>query len=443
MNGAVTVHLWGTCVGHLGYAPDQTETATFEFDPAFARSQIQLSPIAMPCPPLLYSFPDISRRTFQGLPGIFADSLPDAYGSRLIDLFMAEKGIPGDRITALDRLLYVGKRGMGAFEYQPSKEFADGGAPSLSLDIGKLAELAGIVSERDAARRAALMKSDKVHDAIRLIRIGSSAGGARSKALVARTANGSFIDGTGDGTNEGPDGRALTHWLLKFDSDANADRDRTDPKGMTRVEYVYSIIARQCGIDIPETDRIEDGGDFHFLIRRFDRVPDGTKTRKIHYASWAALAHADRDTTGTQSYEQLALLARQLGLGQDAVTEIFTRAAFNVVGRNQDDHTKNFGFLMDRAGLWRLSPAFDLTWSYDPEGQWTRVHQIRLNRKQDGFTRDDLLAFGRYCNLDAKKAGRIIDAVTGAFQAFPHLAREWGIDATFAQAITATQRLEI
>ncbi|HNY21625.1 MAG TPA: type II toxin-antitoxin system HipA family toxin [Treponemataceae bacterium] len=447
MTGIVRVSLWGTCVGYLGYAPGQTETASFEFDEAFARSGIQLSPIVMRCPPRLHSFPDISSWTFKGLPGIFADSLPDSFGEKLIDLYMAERGVPNGRITALDRLLYVGKRGMGGFEYEPSREFEDGEGPDLALDVRSLGEIAGMVAARDDARRRALLDSGAARDAIRLIRVGSSAGGARAKALVSRRDDGTFVDGTlaGEGSDAGSiagtNTGALSHWLLKFDVGSNADRDGMDPKGMTRVEYVYSIIARECGIDMPETDGIEDGDDFHFLVRRFDRETEGAKTRKLHYSSWAALSHADRDATGSHSYEELVLLARNLGLGQDAVTEIFRRAAFNVVGRNQDDHTKNFAFLMDRAGSWKLSPAFDLTWSFDPAGRWTRVHQIRLNGKQDYFTRDDLLAFGRYCNLDAKKAGRLLDASLDAFSAFPRLAAQYGVPEPLSHRIRETQRL--
>ena len=169
---------------------------------------------------------------------------------------------------------------------------------------------------------------------------------------------------------------------MKFDNDANVDRDRSDPKGIPRVEYIYSKIAAACDIDIPKTDYMTDGDDFLCLIERFDRFPDRSKTGKLHYASWG-LAHADRDTTGAYSYEQLILLVRELGLGQDSVTELFRRAVFNVIGRNQDDHTKNFGFLMNKTGAWQLSPAFDMTYAFDPTGKWTKVHQIRLNRKQD------------------------------------------------------------
>ena len=225
-------------------------------------------------------------------------------------------------------------------------------------------------------------------DALNIIRIGSSAGGARSKALVAIDGDGLIYDGTIEQQGD------CRYFLLKFDSPENADRDKKDPKGMTKIEYIYSQIAKECRIDMPHTDYIVDGEDFHFLIERFDREVAGGKLRKRYYASWAALAHADRDTTGAYSYEQLLLVARELEVGEHQTKELFRRAVFNIIGKNQDDHTKNFGFMMNRSGGWSLSPAFDMTYAYDPNGKWTRAHQIRLNGKQEGFTLDDLLAFG-------------------------------------------------
>jgi len=431
MSELVEVRLWGSRIGILGYPPEGGPAA-FEYDSDFARSGIQLSPVVMPCPPRLHRFTGISEQTFKGLPGIFADSLPDSFGNKLIDLFLAERGISAFRITALDRLLYVGNRGMGALEYHPARDFSDQPQTSLALDIRSLTELASTIVSRDEARRS-LLKSTSLHEVINLIRIGSSAGGARAKALVARTGEGRLVDGSGIPSEE------HSYWILKFDVDCNADRDSTDAMGMPRVEYIYSILARNCGIDMPETDFVEDGSSFHFLIRRFDRFG----AHKLHYASWAALAHADRDSTGVYSYEQLVLLARQLGLGQDSCTELFRRAVFNIIGRNQDDHTKNFGFLMDRSGTWRLSPAFDMVWSFDPTGSWTRSHQIRLNRKQDGFTRNDLLAFGRYCNLNASKAGRIIDEVHNAFCTFLSYAQQYEVHSALASTIEKTLRMDV
>ncbi len=440
MNETVRVVLWGTTVGHLGYAPGQNSVATFEYDELFSRSGVQISPVTMAHPPRRHRFDSISFSTFKGLPGICADSLPDTFGNRLLDLYFAEQEIPAEQITALDRLLSVGNRGMGALEYRSAGEFSELPERETALNIRVLAELAEIVTagkNNDRKKLLNTLNAVNAAEALQLIRAGSSAGGARSKALVARSGDGNFFDGTAERDS------SFSHWLLKFDSSANSDRDGADPKGLPRVEYIYSLIARECGIDIPDTDYLCDGDDFHFLIRRFDRLPQGTKTVKLHYASWAALAHADRDSTGAYSYEQLALLARQLDLGQNAVTELFRRAVFNVIGRNQDDHTKNFGFLMDKTGAWRLAPAFDLTYAFDPAGRWTRAHQIKLSGLQDGFTREDLLRFGKFCNLDARKAGRVIDSVLEAFRQFENLAVRWELSDTLRDTIKSALRRDL
>ena len=269
MSGVVTVRLWGTTVGHLAYEPGQNQVATFEYAPEFARSGIQLSPLTMRHPPSLHRFDGISRPTFKGVPGIIADSLPDKFGSQLIDIFMAERGTPPEAITTLDRLLYVGARGMGALEYEPSETFGEFGDPSLALDLATLTELAGAVATRKGDARHELLGAGSRAQGLRLIRVGSSAGGARAKAVVAEV-DGVFLDGTED---HGPNAR---YWLLKFDVAGNADRDGSDPPGMTKVEYIYSELAREVGLDIPATGYVEDGGAFHFLIERFDRVRSGS-----------------------------------------------------------------------------------------------------------------------------------------------------------------------
>ncbi len=440
MKNIVSVSLWGTIIGFLGYEPGQTQTASFEFDRDFTRSNIQISPAVMRYPPMVHRFDTISIKTFKGLPGIFADSLPDSWGNKLIDMYFAQKGMPSSEITALDRLLYVGRRGMGGFEYEPAKDFDKKDKNLIQLDISRLSELASLVLERDAAKRKQLMSADTMSDALRLIKTGSSAGGARSKALVALNNEGRIFDGTMISNDIGS---ISSFWILKFDTDGNKDRDHSDPQGMTKVEYCYSLIAKNCGITVPRVRYIADGNSFHFLIERFDRSIEEGKIKKIHFNSWAALAHADRDQTGRHSYEQLVLLARTLGLGDNEVQEIFRRAVFNILWRNQDDHTKNFAFIMERDGSWKLSPAFDLTWSYDPEGRWTRTHQIRLNGKQDDFTRDDLLAFGKYCNVSEKKALGIIGEVKDAFLAFPSLCREYEVPRELEKRIIETQRLGI
>jgi serine/threonine-protein kinase HipA len=425
---SIEVRLWDIPIGAIGYGGAQKEIATFEFFSDFPIEAIQISPLTMKTPERVFSFPDISHRTFRGVPGIFADSLPDKFGNQLIDEYMATKGIAKGEITALDRLAYIGERGMGAITYHPNIQLNDN---TGAFDINQLSELASLVLCNKEEFRRTLLSTNKHEEVIALIRIGSSAGGARAKALVATDGQGKFYDGTI--THKGD----YKYWLIKFDTENNSDRDGKDPKGMTRIEYIYSLFARKLGIDIPHTSYFEVGEDFHFLIERFDRVAlDSGEVMKLHYASWSALEHADRDTTGAYSYEQLALTIREMGLKQNALNQLFMRAVFNVVGVNHDDHTKNFGFLMNQNGEWRFSPAFDMTYSYDPTGKWTKSHQIKLNQKQIGFTRDDLIAFANYCDIKTVKANRVIDNTIAEFKAFDAQADKYGVDAELKETIT-------
>lgn len=432
MSKNIRVSLWGTTVGYLGYSPDQKTVAAFEYDPGFIESGIQISPIHLKYPPFIFTFDQLSFKSFDGVPGFISDSLPDKYGNQLIDIYMADKNIPASEVSTLDRLLYVSDRGMGALEYHPGEVLP---LQRTALDLQQLSELADMVLKRKEKLHKKLLSAEDRAAALTIIRIGSSAGGARSKALIALSSKGTLLDGT---VNHGPD---YSYWLLKFDSGVNKDRDNTDPKGMPTVEYIYSLIAKQSGIDIPKTKLWIQGGNKHFLIERFDRVIINRKVDKLHYVSWAGLAHADRD--GVNSYEQLVLLVRQMNLGQAAVTEIFRRAVFNILGRNQDDHTKNFGFLMDRLGKWRLAPAFDLTYSYDPFGRWTKNHQSWLNKKNNNFQFDDLLKFGKFCGLGNKKSLEIIYQIKDAFSNFSVLASEYELAVDLRETIESHLRLDI
>ena len=434
----IEVKLWGTTIGFLGYAPNQTQFATFEYDKTFAQTSIQISPLVMKHPPLLHTFETISQRSFHGLAGIFADSLPDKFGNQLIDQFMADKNILPNEVTALDRLLYVGNRGMGALEYHPLVDEKE--TVGIALDVHTLSELSNLLLTQKEIFSQKLHSARNRQDALNIIRVGSSAGGARSKALVAIDENGILYDGTID------QGVQCRYYLLKFDSAANQDKDTKDPKGMTKVEYIYSIIARACGRELPETSFIEKNGDIHFLIQRSDReivVQNDKKiVRKKHYASWAGLSHADREVTGAYSYEQLILSARALGVGEHQIKELFRRAIFNLVGRNQDDHTKNFGFLMDRTGKWSLAPAFDMTYAYDPSGKWTRVHQIRFNGKQDDFTMNDVIVFGKKCNLSEKEVKEVVAKTIDAFATFETLAHEYAVADALKKTVSSNLRLK-
>lgn len=422
MTGVVDVYLWGTKIGAIGYEVGQSEISTFEYDKDFIKMGVEISPLQVPTKEAIYTFDYISHRTFHGLAGFIADALPDKFGNQLIDQYFASKGMVLEDITALDKLLYVGNRAMGALEFRPAIKLEDNDK-SIKLNLQELSELSEMVLSKKEKFALKLKNADR-ETAINLIKIGSSAGGARSKALVAIDKNGNLYDGTVNHRKK------CKYYLLKFDSSSNSDRDNKDPKGMTKVEYIYSTLAKECGINMPDTTFIEEGEDFHFLIERFDRVDksSGTTKDKLHYVSWCGMAHAHRDETGAYSYEQLVLAIREIGLGQDSVLELFKRAVFNIVGRNQDDHTKNFGFLMNREGEWSLSPAFDMTYSYDPSGKWTRVHQIRLNGKQDDFLKEDIIKFGRYCNLSKKQSLQVLETTKKAFKKFENLADKYQVD---------------
>ncbi len=435
MNDMVDVYLWGTKIGAIAYESEQTEVSTFEYDKNFIKMGVEISPLKVSTKENIHTFDYISKRTFHGLAGFIADALPDKFGTQLIDQYFASKGMVLSDITALDRLLYVGNRAMGALEFRPAIKLDNN--KTTKLDLQKLSELAELVLTKKEQFSSKLEKSDR-KAAINLLRIGSSAGGARSKALVAIDKDGNLYDGT---VNQR---KKCKYYLLKFDSSSNSDRDNKDPKGMTRVEYIYSLFAKECGIDMPETTYIEENEDFHFLIERFDRIDreKGVAKDKLHYVSWCGMTHAHRDETGAYSYEQLILTIRQMGLGQDSVTELFRRAVFNIIGRNQDDHTKNFGFLMDRSGQWSLSPAFDMTYSYDPSGKWTSVHQIKLNGKQDDFALEDIIAFGKYCNLSEKKSFEVLNKTIKVFKEFNKLAEEYNIEEDLKNTILENLRID-
>lgn len=436
MNKIVKVKLWGTLIGALGYSEGQSEIATFEYDKEFVKMGIEVSPLKVPIKNLSYTFDDISKRTFHGLAGFIADSLPDKFGNQLIDQYFALKGKNVDDITALDRLLYIGNRGMGALEFEPSEKFENTNSFN-QLNLHELSELAEMILSKKEQFKEELANRNNRQSAINLLKIGSSAGGARSKALVAIDKDGKIYDGTINQTIE------CDYYLIKFDSSLNSDRDNIDPKGMTKVEYIYSLIAKECDINMSRTDYIIDDDDFHFLIKRFDRVKKDNKIEKLHYVSWCGMSHAHRDYVGAYSYEQLVSTSRQLGLGQDSITEIFKRAVFNVIGRNHDDHTKNFGFLMDDQGKWSLSPAFDMTYSYDPTGKWTNKHQINLNTKSTNFTFEDIISFGKYCNLSSKKATDILRKTKKAFSNFENLANEYEVSNDLKNTILNNLRMSL
>ena len=408
---SVEVKLWGTTVGAL-YQKDGDEFASFEYAPDFARSGIEPAPVAMPVRSgAIYRFPDLSPATFHRLPGLFADSVPDKFGNKIIDQWLVQNGRDPRSFTALERLCYTGSRGMGALEFYP----ATGPDPVKSepLEIERLRALAANILDRRKKVKVRLREKDAFEQ---IVRVGTSAGGARAKVLIA------YDDSTGtvlSGQVRAPEGYG--YWLLKFDDiENNRDKENADPAGFGALEYTYSQIAKEAGIQMTECRLLEDGDHRHFMTRRFDRTENGGK---LHYQSLTAIAHYDFNIAGAYSYEQAFAIARQIGLSTADIEQMYRRAVFNICARNQDDHTKNIGFLMDKRGNWSLAPAFDVTYAYNPAGRWTGTHQMTFNGKREKFTLDDFKAAAKSAGLVQGRYKRILEQVQDALAGFKKRAK--------------------
>ncbi|MFT3722894.1 MAG: HipA domain-containing protein [Hyphomonadaceae bacterium] len=431
MTSVAAVHLWGTRIGAVSLE-EGTEIASFAYDRDFIASGIEVAPLTMPLGEEVYSFPGLSARSFHGLPGMLADSLPDKYGNILIDAWLATQGRTPQSFNAVERLSYTGARGMGALEFLP----ATGPTPKASkrIQIDALVELATEVLTQRQNLQASFGDAHKEEALREILRVGTSAGGARAKAVIAWNAETNEVR-----SGQVDAGKGFTYWLLKFDGVANnRDKELADPQGYGAVEYAYARMAAQAGIEIPECRLLEEGGRRHFMVRRFDRMETGAK---LHMQSLAAIAHLDFNDQNANSYEQALFAIRRLGLPTRALEEQFRRMMFNVIARNQDDHVKNIAFLMDKAGRWRLSPAFDMTWSYNPAGEWTARHQMSINGKRDQFELEDFLSCGRSANMTPHKVRSIIEEVTAAVQDWPRFAEEAGVGAGWRKAINGTLRL--
>lgn len=434
MSEDAEVLLWGRTIGAVSLEPGE-QIAVFQYAPEFALSGIEVSPLAMPLRAEPYSFPELSYRSFRGLPGMLADSLPDRYGNALINTWLARKGRHPESANAVERLCYMGQRGSGALEFSPVK----GPEPSVDEDIqvGELVELASrILAERDGFETS-LGPGNEEAGLLEILSVGMSAGGARAKAMIAWN----------PATNEVRSGQVAAdpgfeHWLLKFDGvKANRDKERfNDPEGYGAVEFAYSRMAAAAGIEMAPCRLFEENGRRHFMTRRFDR-PTGNS--KLHMQSLGALRHFDFNEAGAYSYEQALMTVRELGLPMEVVEQQFRRTAFNVIARNQDDHVKNIAFLMNRAGEWSLSPAFDVTYNYRSDGEWTARHQMSLNGKRDGFVTDDLLQCAEVVSMQRKRALAIVDEVAAAVADWPDYASEAKAPDRMATAIGAALRLEL
>lgn len=412
---AVEVCLWGQRIGAVALEPRLGYYA-FEYDPVFIKHDVEIAPLTMPLTQATdpFVFADLPAPTFKRLPALLADALPDDFGNALIDAWMANKGVAKESITPLDRLAYMGKRGMGALEFRPAR--GPNAASHTAIKLGRLVESARRAVQgqidTDSHARAALAQ---------IIQVGTSAGGARAKAVIAWNPQTEEIRAGQFDADPG-----FEHWLLKFDG-IGIDRELGASQDYGRIEYAYSLMARAAGIAMAPCRLLIEGGRAHFMTRRFDRAVDGAgKIVKHHMQTLCAMAHLDYKQKATHDYAQLFQTIQRLKLGHDALAETFRRMVFNIVAANCDDHSKNFSFLLPaNTREWQLAPAYDVTHAFNPKGDWTYQHLMGVNGKFGQITHDDLLHLADRFAIGP--APRIIDQVMDAVADWPNYAREAGL----------------
>ncbi len=425
----------------IGAVSFNTETGigSFEFESRFIKTGIELSPIKMPLSRKIYSFPEADPVAFNGLPGMIADSLPDDFGNAVLNAWIAGQGKSTADITPIQRLKYTGKRGMGALTYHPATQRKNLNA-SQQIEIQSLVSIAQkILDNREQFRVALGAQGQEDKEAMTaLLSVGVSAGGARPKAVLAFNDNFTKVR---SGQTDVPEG--FTHFIMKFDGVSEHNKDKEtfgDPMGYGAMEYVYHLMAKACGIDMMPCRLLKEGDRRHFITQRFDR--DGNEKR--HVQTLNGLAHISYKKAGSYSYAELFGIARELKLSPDDAMQIFKRMVFNIVARNHDDHSKNFGFMLDDQHQWQLAPAYDLTYSYKPESHRVNSHWMKLNGKRDNFTREDFYSIEKLSPIFSKwKIDRIIEETTEHVSRWNDLAAEHNVPHSSLKLIGSNLRLTI
>lgn len=425
------VSLWGDTVGAVAWLADRGY-GLFEYDPAFLNKGLDIAPLHMSVDAARqgdgkFAFPTLHKTTFLGLPGMLADALPDKFGNSIIDVWLARQGRDSTGFSPVERLCYTGTRGMGALEFAPAmiKKF-DAAVP---VEITALVALAQTILQERKTLHVSLgdAEQDNAEAIADILRVGTSAGGARAKAVIAMDDMGHVMSGQASVPAD------YDYWILKFDG--VTDIELGEPQGYGRIEYAYYLMAKAAGIQMSDSRLLEENGRAHFMTKRFDRV----QGKKLHMQTLCGLAHYDFNLAGAYSYEQAFAVMRTLRLSKAEAAEQYRRMVFNIVARNLDDHTKNIAFLMGPDGKWQLSPAYDVIYAHNPAGKWTNQHQMSVNGKRDHFTRAELLAVAE--SISINKAGTIIDEVVGAVETWPGFAQQAGIPNKTIQEIAANHRL--
>ena len=423
------VNIWDQRVGAV-FWDIETGVASFEYEPDFLNSGWDLSPLQMALSEgkgRVFSFPEHRDvPAFQGLPGLLADALPDKYGSEMINAWLVKEGRPVDSLNPVEKLCFMGQRGMGALEFEPSTaqfiEAADELEISNMVDIANsiLSDREGFITNLTEDEREAIM--DVIH-------LSTSAGGARAKAVIA------FNQSTNEvrsGQVSAPEG--FTQWLIKFDG--IKEGELLESKGYGRTEMAYHYMAKAAGVNMMECQLLEEHGRAHFMTKRFDRI---SGVDKLHFQTFCAMQHYDFNQTSLYSYEHLFETMRSLGLPYTDAQQLYTRMVFNIMCRNCDDHAKNFGFLMDQTGQWRLAPAYDICYAYKPGHRWLDRHSLSVNGKYEGILRDDLLEIAKRMNI--KKPKDIIQNIEQARGNWLGFADDVKVDSAKAKAIMSSYEL--
>ena len=430
MNNDAQVILWGSEIGAVTWLEDR-EIGVFQYAPDFLQSGVQLAPLMMPLNEFPYEFPALARNTFKGLPGLLADSLPDKYGNALIDAWLASQGRTAESFHPVERLCYVGSRGMGALEYSPP--VLEPPTSKRAVEVASLVALANrVLTER--TEFGGVFTGDDDQETINdILRVGTSAGGARAKAILAwNPKTNEFRSGQVDA------GAGFEYWLMKFDGITGVrDVEIAVPQGYGRIEYAYHLMAVAAGVEMTACRLYHEGGRSHFMTKRFDRTPRGGK---LHLQSLGAMAHYDYKQPASYSYDQAIQVIRRMGLPRKDMEQQVLRALFNVIGRNCDDHVKNIAFLMNRRGEWRLSPAYDVSYAWNPSGEWTSRHQMSVNGKRDGFERDDLIALAGAAGIKKARAEQMINRVIDVVRRWHDYAQEAGVNEEQARQIRTAHR---
>lgn len=418
------VNIWNQRVGAVAWN-EEDGTATFEYDPDFINTGLELSPIMMPLSASRnYRFPDHrNTSTFKGLPGMLADVLPDKYGNALINQWLIRNNRPANSINPVETLCFIGERAMGALAFEPSVPKFKG--PSIKLEMTELIDITSkILSRRQSFLTNLRPDQEKALQAI--LKIGTSAGGARAKALITFNKKTQEIRSCQANALKG-----FEHYLIKFDG--IEDEQLGTSTGYGRVEMAYYRMAIDAGIEMMESELLEENGRAHFMTKRFDRVQE---KGKMHVQSFCAMRHYDFKDIDVYAYEDLFETMRLLVLPYPQAEQLYRRMVFNVISRNCDDHTKNFAFTMDKLGEWSLSPAFDVCHAYRPSSTWVSQHCLSVNGKRNNINRSDLLAVARKMNI--KNASEIIDQVDQVIGKWRSYADEQKVDPQLREAIAAT-----